>query len=356
MFYVMTASEAVFIGFFEGLSKTRPGLMNIAVERGFQRDEAADRRGAARELFGFQDGLRNVPWRDRYRVVFVNRDEAPNEPPWTEDGTYMAYLKIRQDLDRWEAMPVEEQERIMGRRRSDGSRIDLDPGTDPREEGAFVGDRVAPTAHVRKAREESDEIRIFRRGVPFLGLNPDGTREGGLQFVSFQADLENFDTVLQRWMLNPDFPQAGSGIDRLFGEGLVSVQRSGFFFVPPFHPDYIGAGVFEEAPPEPRPRDQGRLIVRKRAFDQAGAPAMVNLAGVWFQVFRAGTDEAIGDRFKTNPAGHTISPDLPVRTPLTLREVETLPSLEPSGPIDFTLERRRDVVEVSNRVRQPGTY
>lgn len=39
-------------------------------------------------------------------MTFVNRDLAPDEPHWTEDGTYMAYLKVRQDLDRFNALPV----------------------------------------------------------------------------------------------------------------------------------------------------------------------------------------------------------------------------------------------------------
>lgn len=356
-FYAMTTSEAALADFLEALAKTGPSVRSVAIERGYQRAGAGTEQGHARELFGFKDGLRNAPWPGRYDVVFVDRDEGqPEEPSWTEDGTYLAYLKIRQELDRWESVGTEDQERIIGRRKADGSRIDLPEGSNPRDESA-PGDPGLPLdSHVRKARtaDDVDDVRIFRRGVPYLSLRADGSREGGLQFVSFQATLENFDVVLNRWMLNPDFPQQGAQTDRLMRDSFAIIERSGFFFVPPFHREFIGGGLFESARPDPRPKSEGRLFVRKRAFS-GDAPALTNLAGVWFQIFRP-DGQPVGDRFRTNSAGHAVSPDLPVREDLILREVDRPANLEPAADVPFQLQKKRQPQEVRNQVKAPGTY
>jgi hypothetical protein len=49
------------------------GIVAASVERGFQRHDG-------RELFGNRDGARNVPWRERFATVFVDRDEQAEEP------------------------------------------------------------------------------------------------------------------------------------------------------------------------------------------------------------------------------------------------------------------------------------
>jgi Dyp-type peroxidase family len=160
LFYLMTTSEAVSVEFLDGLSQTRPiGLRRLEVERGFQRADA-------REMFGFLDGLRNVPFHERFRTVFVNREVTADEPAWTEDGTYLAYMKIEQDLDLWRSISLEEQEQIIGRRKGDGSRLDLPPATKARSEPDFGSGVPSPGSHVRKVgpRGEHADLKIFRRG------------------------------------------------------------------------------------------------------------------------------------------------------------------------------------------------
>lgn len=103
----------------------------MVVERGYQ-------RGDRRELFGFPDGVRNVPSSQRHDVIFTEVDEQPDEPHWADGGTYLAYLKVHQELDAIAQIPPDELERIIGRRRTDGSRLDLPPGTNARrDEGEF---------------------------------------------------------------------------------------------------------------------------------------------------------------------------------------------------------------------------
>jgi len=350
LFYVMTTSEAAASRFIEGLSGTRSlGLVRTTVERGFQREDG-------RELSGFKDGVRNVPSNARYRVAFVNRDLAPDEPHWTEDGTYIAYLKVRQDLDRFNALPVGEQEQIIGRRKTDGSRVDLQAGTDPRTEGEFAGPTPTPNSHVRKTGPRGalhDRTLIFRRGVPYLNLREDGGLDGGLQFVSFQSSLDAFEVMLNKWAFNLDFPTAGSGMDRLFAEGYATIDKVGFYFVPPRDDRFIGAGIFDAPPTAGRPRGPGRLVIRKRVIDASGNRVLAEVGGIGFQVFQAETNQPIGEVFTTDSAGHAVSPDVPLNTSLVLREVVTLGHLEQMPEQTITLTQRRELVRLDNRVR-PG--
>lgn len=350
LFYIMTTSEAKVSRFIEGLSGTRNlGLVRTMVERGFQREDG-------RELSGFKDGIRNVPGNARRRVAFVNRDLAPDEPHWTEDGTYMAYLKVRQDLDRFNALPVGEQEQIIGRRKTDGSRVDLQAGTDPRTEGEFTGSTPTLHSHVRKTGPRGvlhDRTMIFRRGVPYLNLREDGGLDGGLQFVSFQSSLDAFEVMLNKWELNPNFPTAGSGMDRLFAEGYATIEKAGFYFVPPRDDRFIGAGIFDEPPTTGRPRGSGRLIIRKRVIDASGNRVLAEVGGIGFQVFQADTNQPIGDIFTTDSAGHAVSPEVPLNTPLVLREVNTPSHLEQMPEQPITVAQKRQLVRLDNRVR-PG--
>ncbi len=350
LFYIMTTSEAAAAWFIEGLSGTRSlGLVRTTVERGFQREDG-------RELSGFKDGVRNVPGSARRRVAFVNRDLAPDEPHWTEDGTYMAYLKVRQDLDRFNALPVGEQEQIIGRRKPDGSRLDLQAGTDPRTEGEFTAPSPTPNSHVRKTGPRGalhDRTLIFRRGVPYLNLREDGSLDGGLQFVSFQSSLDAFEVMLNKWAFNPDFPTARSGPDRLFAEGYATIEKAGFYFVPPRDDRFIGAGIFDAPPTAGRPRGSGRLVIRKRVIDASGTRVLAEVGGIGFQVFQADTNQPVGEAFTTDSAGHAVSPDVPLNTSLVLREVITPNHLEQMPEQAITVTQKRQLVRLDNRVR-PG--
>jgi Dyp-type peroxidase family len=346
--YIMSRSAGAAARFMTGLSATRPTLAGVTVARGYQRDDR-------RELFGFRDGLRNTNSEDRARVVFVDRDDAPDEPAWLQDGTYMAYLRVHQDLDRFATLATADAEKIFGRRKDDGSRLDLPAGTDPKTEGPLTP-TMPGNAHVAKAgpRGGNDAVRIFRRGVPYLDLAPDGSLVGGLQFVSFQSSLDNFDAILSRWMLNPDFAAAGTGVDALFAQGFATIERAGFFVVPPADPRFIGAGIFDE--PKPPTPELGRLIVRKKVLDSSGAHAEVDLGGIGFQIVRAADGLALGPVFTTLPNGHALSPEVPMHTPLLLREVAPPPNTDPAADLPFTLTRRRDTLVPINHRRQPGPY
>ncbi len=347
VFYVMSTSEALTADFLRGLSATT-ALTSVTIERGFQR---RDRR----ELTGFKDGLRNIRPSERDDVSLVDRHEAPDEPDWCEGGAYMAYLKVPQALDRFTALAPTEREAILGRRLEDGSRLDT-PGVRPRDEGPFTGVQPAKNAHVRKAgprTELHDRTSIFRRGVPYLTLKPDGTIDAGLQFVSFQRSLDYFDVILNRWIFNPAFPDAGSGPDRLFAEQHATIEKFAFFFVPAHHhTEFLGQRMFAPARPLARRPRTGRVAIRKHALDANNQPALVELGGITFQLFLQDGSPA-SEPFTTDSAGHALSPEVPTGEPLTLRETPPA-GFAAVADQTLTLEAARVVVHIDNHPQSGG--
>lgn len=74
--------------------------------------------------------------------------------------------------------------------------------------------------------------RIFRRGYPLVeAAGPDGLRRG-LLFISFGRTLTTqFEFMTAAWIVNPDFPQPGTGVDALRAfEG--DVLAGGYYCVP----------------------------------------------------------------------------------------------------------------------------
>jgi Dyp-type peroxidase family len=347
-FYVMAVTEAVATRFLTGLWATRPELTSLRVERGYQRSDGT-------EVFGFKDGLRNVARSERPEVVLVDRHRLPEEPWWTDNGTYLAYMRIAQNIDSFTALDTSTQERVMGRAH-DGRRLDLPAGTDPKTEPEFTTAEPPTGSHVRKAGPrgtDRDRTRIFRRGLPFVEAGADGVLRAGLQFASFQASLDQFRVVFNRWMMNPNFPQPAPGrADDLFSQGHVTVEKWGFFFVPPDTDDAIGTIMFKAAPTPKKPK-LGRVAVRKRVLEPSGAEAMVDLANFRFRVLDA-AGSPVGDEFVTDSAGHALSGDLPVDADYTLEELAPPAGVQPAAPVPFRLAAAREVIRVDNAISPGG--
>jgi Dyp-type peroxidase family len=347
LFYVMATSAAAVAEFERGLAQTHPtAIASTWTENGFQR---SDRR----ELSGYRDGLRNVPADERERVIFLDGDE-PEEPAWTEGGSYMAYIKVSQNLDAMAAKAEAEQNQLIGRRKTDGSRLDLPEGTAIGQEGEFDGDACPASAHVRKVGPRGalhDAIKVFRRGVPYLTLNPDGSADGGLQFVSFQRSLENFGVIFTRWMTNPNFPAPGTGPDALLAQNLITFEKYGLFFAPPRDDRYIGASIFD--PPAPDPCATGIVVVKKRLIDQNGQPVLAELGGIGFEIHDT-NGNVVGAEFKTDSSGKAVSPPVPRGTQLVVHEMSPPPGFQQAEDVPVTIAKARQRVVVTNREAPEG--
>lgn len=271
---------------------------------------------------------------------------------WLEGGSYAAYLKIEQNIDAWQALDPSVHEAIIGRREADGSRLDLPAGTDPKVEGEFTDLATPPVnAHVRKSGPRGpvhDLNLIFRRGVPYAEVSG-GALHVGLQFVSYQASLDDFDVVLNRWMLNSEFPNPGSGQDALIANGLISFLRAGFFVVPPHEDRFPAAGYFDPPPAEGNHR-AARVHIRKSVVDQAGNPTSAEIGGVQFQLIDATSGALIGDPATTNPAGRALLTGAHVGQNLLVRETPG-DRFEPVPDQPVTAEQRNTIVRIANRLR-----
>ena len=179
-------------------------------------------------------------------------------------GTYMAFLRLRVDLRAWRALDRGEQELVVGRdkltgnplvavRRGARGRARPVAGDGDRFDPAETGDPLLESSHVHRAnqnRGSSDApaaLRIFRQGYDFIdSLGPDGPALG-LNFVSFQSDLQTLQHImhLPGWLADVNFggraePEPGDPPS----PRLISLLAGGLYAVPPRARPFPGAGLF----------------------------------------------------------------------------------------------------------------
>jgi dye decolorizing peroxidase len=208
---------------------------------GFNRSAGATAKPmTARNLMGQVDGTGNPKPTDPDfdRRIFV---PAGGGQEWMAGGSYAVVRRIRMLLDDWEKLPLDRQEKVIGRRKSDGA-----PLTGGSETTELDLDKLGPdgkpvipdNAHSRiSAPEQNGGAAMLRRPFSFHdGIGPDGTPDAGLLFVCWQADpLRGFVPVQRK-------------LDR--GDALSAFIRheaSGLFAVPggPTEGEYVGQRLLE---------------------------------------------------------------------------------------------------------------
>ncbi|MFF8832130.1 iron uptake transporter deferrochelatase/peroxidase subunit [Streptomyces sp. NPDC015131] len=170
---------------------------------GFNRSPGATAHPmTARNLMGQVDGTRNPKPSepDFDKRVFV---PAGGEQPWMAGGSYAVVRRIRMLLDDWEKLPLRDQERVIGRRKSDGA-----PLTGGSESTLIDLDRTGPDgklvvpddAHARiAAPEQNGGAAMLRRPFSYHdGIAADGTPDAGLLFIAWQADPHRAFVPVQR--------------------------------------------------------------------------------------------------------------------------------------------------------------
>ncbi|WP_411077369.1 iron uptake transporter deferrochelatase/peroxidase subunit [Streptomyces sp. cmx-10-25] len=210
---------------------------------GFNRSVGATARPmTTRNLMGQVDGTRNPKPADPDfdRRIFVPAG-ATGAEEWMAGGSYAVVRRIRMLLDDWEKLPLGEQEKVIGRRKSDGA--PLTGGTETTEldldkRGPDGGTVIPDNAHARiSAPEQNGGAAMLRRPFSFHdGIGPDGTPDAGLLFICWQADpLRGFVPVQRK-------------LDR--GDALspfVRHETSGLFAAPggPAEGEYVGQRLLE---------------------------------------------------------------------------------------------------------------
>lgn len=121
-----------------------------------------------RDLTGFIDGSENPTLLDAPMAALL-----PEGVPGAA-GTVLLLQKWKHKVAEWEALPIEQQERIMGRTKRDGIELENKPSD----------------SHV--ARTDQDEFgHIFRRNMPYGNVADHGT-----MFVGFSADQKRLSKML----------------------------------------------------------------------------------------------------------------------------------------------------------------
>ncbi|MFE6915141.1 Dyp-type peroxidase [Streptomyces rubiginosohelvolus] len=159
--------------------------------------------GSPRSFTGFKDGTAHpdtTSAREMDRLVWV----GPEGPGWARGGSYQVLRTIRLGAEAWDRVPLGEQERIFGRRKSTGAPLDGRKESDPLDYGRDPQGRVTPLdSHIRRANPRtpgSEDSVLLRRSYNVdRGLAPDGTLDVGLVFCCYQRDVDRqFATVQKR--------------------------------------------------------------------------------------------------------------------------------------------------------------
>ena len=184
-----------------------------------------------RNMVGFKDRTSNPPVDDpatMEKFVWVGEEG----PDWMGGGSYVVFRRIRIALEHWDRMPLDFQERTIGRYKYSGAPLGQQNEFDPPDLNAVDedGNPVIPeSAHVRLAAAASnDGARILRRsysyndGVDFTIERWPPWRQGmaydaGVFFVCYQRDPRTgfnkiFDKMAKFDMLNEFVTHTGGGL------------------------------------------------------------------------------------------------------------------------------------------------
>jgi putative iron-dependent peroxidase len=159
-----------------------------------------------RDLLGFVDGTEN-PVGEEARGAAIIADGSAQD-----GGSYVVVQKYLHDLASWDRLPVEEQERIIGRTKLDN--IEL------------PDDRKPSNSHVALntiVDEDGTERAVLRDNMPF---GSPGRGEFGTYYIAYAADP----TVVERMLHNMFVGDPPGNYDRILD--FSTPVTGALFFVP----------------------------------------------------------------------------------------------------------------------------
>ena len=159
-----------------------------------------------RDLIGFVDGTENPKGDEALAAVLVG-----DEDPAFANGSYVIVQKYLHDLDGWNALPTEAQERIIGRRKL--SDIELDDAVKP----AYAHNALTTIV------ENGQEVKILRDNMPFGDV---GRGEFGTYFIGYSRSPATIEQMLRNMFIG----RPPGNYDRLLD--FSRAVTGSLFFVP----------------------------------------------------------------------------------------------------------------------------
>ena len=180
-----------------------------------------------RDLLGFVDGTENPRGEEAMSAVLIGEEDAA-----FAGGSYAIIQKYVHNMDAWNALSTEAQERIIGRKKL--SDVELDPSVKPTSAHSALTTIV----------ENGEEKKILRDNMPFGRL---GSGEFGTYFIGYSRSPRVTEQMLENMFIG----RPPGNYDRLldFSEALTGC----LFFVPSAtFLDSVGEnGAAQSAAPEP---------------------------------------------------------------------------------------------------------
>jgi putative iron-dependent peroxidase len=122
-----------------------------------------------RDLTGFIDGTENPTLAEAPEIILIRKDDPG------AGGTILLLQKWAHEATAWESLTVDEQERVIGRRKLDSVELD------------------AKTADSHVASTDQDRFgKIFRRNMPYGTVTDHGT-----MFVGFCSERKPLQAMLE---------------------------------------------------------------------------------------------------------------------------------------------------------------
>jgi len=159
-----------------------------------------------RDLLGFVDGTENPTGPAAARAAIIGSEE-----PAYAGGSYVIVQKYLHDLDRWNALPVEEQEKVIGRTKL--SDVELDDSVKPSSAHNALTTIVV----------DGEEVDIVRDNMPFGHV---GTGEYGTYFIGYARSPATTEQMLENMFIG----SPPGNYDRILD--VSSAVTGSLFFVP----------------------------------------------------------------------------------------------------------------------------
>ncbi|GAA4799789.1 Dyp-type peroxidase [Olivibacter ginsenosidimutans] len=159
----------------------------------------------SRSILGFVDGTENPHGADREYFGIIG-----DEDPYYKGGSYLFVQKYIHNIQAWRSLPVSEQEKVIGRSKTD----DIE-----------MPDDVKPSNAHSALANVGDDLKIVRDNMPFGNIS---TNDMGTYFIAYAS---SFNTV-KKMLTNMFIGSPEGNYDRILD---FSTAKTGtLFFVPTF--------------------------------------------------------------------------------------------------------------------------